>query len=165
MSSHKNQGKGGEFARGFFTPFVLDRAMRRVLHVGPAKSPGGMANVIRLLNEHPPEGWSSDIMCTTLPGNAMRKLWMWFRSLQRIRNHHADIVHIHCASDWSLRRKKSIAKRAKAPVVFHIHSGQFDASLKSQLARYHIVTLTPTWSERLEPLIGPSTVVPNQWIH
>ena len=161
MSSHKNQGNGGEFARGFFTPFVLDRAMRRVLHVGPAKSPGGMANVIRLLNEHPPEGWSSDIMCTTLPGNAMRKLWMWFRSLQRIRNHHADIVHIHCASDWSLRRKKSIAKRAKAPVVFHIHSGQFDASLKSQLARYHIVTLTPTWSERLEPLIGPSTVVPN----
>ena len=53
MSSHKIQGKGGEFARGFFTPFVLDRVMRRVLHVGPCDTPGGMATVMQTLAEFP----------------------------------------------------------------------------------------------------------------
>ena len=88
---------------------------------------------------------------------------MWFRSLQRIRNHHADIVHIP-AHLIGHPPEKSIAKRAKHP-VFHIHSGQFDASLKSQLARYHIVTLTPTWSERLNLSLGHQQWSQTQWIH
>ena len=94
-----------------------------------------------------------------LPGNAMRKLWMWFRSF-RIRNHHADIVHIHCASDWSLRRKNQLLNEQKHPWFFIFILVNLCIAQKS-VGSLPYQALTPTWSERRDPLIGPSTVVPN----
>ena len=34
--------------------------MRKVLHVGPCDTPGGMAKVIEILSENPPEGWAAE---------------------------------------------------------------------------------------------------------
>ena len=34
--------------------------MRKVLHVGPCNTPGGMAKVIEILSENPPEGWAAE---------------------------------------------------------------------------------------------------------
>ena len=73
---------------------------------------------------------------------------------KEIKNGDFDLVHIHCASDWSYKRKLSIAKVANAPVVFHIHSGKFDIDTKGNLRDYHVVCLSENWSEKLRPLIG-----------
>jgi glycosyltransferase involved in cell wall biosynthesis len=85
----------------------------------------------------------------------------WRVARKQIKNGDFDLVHIHSASDWSYRRKLSIAKVAKAPVVFHIHSGKFDIDTKSDLDNYQVVCLSEGWSEKLEPLIGDSISVPN----
>ena len=85
----------------------------------------------------------------------------WRIAKKQIKNGDFDLVHIHSASDWSYRRKLSIAKVAKAPVVFHIHSGKFDIDTKSELKDYQVVCLSEGWCERLKPLIGDSISVPN----
>jgi glycosyltransferase involved in cell wall biosynthesis len=85
----------------------------------------------------------------------------WRIAKRQIKNGDFDLVHIHSASDWSYRRKLSIAKVAKAPVVFHIHSGKFDIDTKSELNDYQVVCLSEGWCERLKPLIGDSISVPN----
>ena len=40
--------------------------MRRVLHVGPCNTPGGMAKVIEILSQNPPNGWVADTWIATL---------------------------------------------------------------------------------------------------
>ena len=72
MSSLKMVGEGGEFVRGFFTPFPLVRGMRRVLHVGPCDTPGGMATVMHTLAEFPPEGWEAELLASHAPGGCGR---------------------------------------------------------------------------------------------
>lgn len=135
--------------------------MRRVVHVGPLMAPGGMSSVIKILAANPPEGWRTSSCNTYSRRGAIQKLRRWQIAKKEIKTGNFDLVHIHCASDWSYKRKVSIAKVAKAPVVFHIHSGRFDIDTKSDLQDYEVVCLSETWSERLKPLIGDSISVPN----
>ena len=135
--------------------------MRRVVHVGPTMAPGGMSSVIHILAANPPEGWRSSSCNTFSTKGIRRKMKRWRVARKQIKNGDFDLVHIHSASDWSYRRKLSIAKVAKAPVVFHIHSGKFDIDTKSDLDDYQVVCLSEGWSVRLKPLIGDSISVPN----
>lgn len=137
------------------------RHMRRVVHVGPTMAPGGMASVIHLLAANPPEGWRSSSCNTFSSKGVRRKFKRWRIAKKEIKNGDFDLVHIHSASDWSYRRKLSIAKVAKAPVIFHIHSGKFNIDTKSDLDDYQVVCLSEAWSEKLKPLIGESISVPN----
>ena len=135
--------------------------MRRVVHVGPTMAGGGMASVIHLLAEHPPDGWRASTCNTFSTKGVMRKLKRWRIAKKEIKNGNFDIVHIHCASDWSYKRKLSIAKVANAPVIFHIHSGKFDIDAKSDLKDYQVVCLSDGWCEKLRHLVGDSISVLN----
>ncbi len=135
--------------------------MRRVVHVGPLMAPGGMSSVIKLLAANPPEGWRASSCNTYSRRGILQKLRRWRIARKEIKNGDFDIVHIHCASDWSYKRKLSIAKVANAPVIFHIHSGRFNIDTKSDLDDYHVVCLSESWSKKLQPLIGDSISVPN----
>lgn len=135
--------------------------MRKVLHVGPLEAQGGISKVMQILAAYPPDGWSSTVLNTASSKGIFTKLVTWFRAKKEIQTIHADLVHIHSAANWSFRRKLSLAKKVQCPVVFHIHSGNFKVEAKKNLNRYHLVTLTEGWAERLEPLIGPSTVISN----
>ena len=135
--------------------------MRRVVHVGPTMAGGGMASVIHLLAEYPPDGWRASTCNTFSTKGVMRKLKRWRIAKKEIKNGDFDLVHIHCASDWSYKRKISIAKVAKCPVIFHIHSGKFDIDAKKELEDYQVVCLSKSWSERLRPLVGDSLYVLN----
>jgi glycosyltransferase involved in cell wall biosynthesis len=135
--------------------------MRKVLHVGPHNQRGGIATVMEILAENPPKGWISEIISTSSNSNIFSKLVQWRRAKRKVANSDADIVHIHSAADWSFRRKISIAKTANAPVIFHIHSGNFNIKCKEKLSNYLVVVLSDTWRERLEPYVGESVVVSN----
>ena len=135
--------------------------MRRVVHVGPLMAPGGMSSAITILAANPPKGWRASSCNTYSRRGKLQKLRRWRIARNKIKNGDFDLVHIHCASDWSYKRKLSIAKVANCPVIFHIHSGRFDIDTKSDLSEYQVVCLSPTWSEKLKPLVGDSISVPN----
>ena len=135
--------------------------MRRVVHVGPTMAPGGMSSVIHTLAANPPEGYRASSCNTYSSKGVRRKIKRWRIAKKQIKNGDFDIVHIHSASDWSYKRKISIAKVAKAPVIFHIHSGKFDIDAKSDLVDYQVVCLSPNWSEKLQHLVGDSISVLN----
>ena len=44
----------------------LTTDMRKVLYVGPCNTPGGMAKVIQILSQNPPEGWQAEVLCRIL---------------------------------------------------------------------------------------------------
>ena len=135
--------------------------MRRVVHVGPSMAKGGMATVISTLVDNPPEGWTASICNTYSDSNIIKKLSEWRKAKKFVKYAKYDLLHIHCASGWSYRRKLSIAKAAKSPVVFHIHSGKFNINAKSDLENYQVVCLSENWSKKLKTLIGDSISVPN----
>ena len=146
--------------------------MRKVLHVGPCNTPGGMAKVIEILSENPPEGWVADTLNSHSHKGIYSKLVAWRKAKKylSINIDNYDIVHIHSAADWSYRRKLSLAKIATKrgkQVVFHIHSGKFDKfaigknNIKSQLSQFEIVVLSNNWQEKLEPFIGKASVIEN----
>ena len=49
--------------------------MRRVLHVGPCNTPGGMAKVIEILSQNPPSGWVADTWPSHIVGNQITKFF------------------------------------------------------------------------------------------
>lgn len=157
--------------------------MRKVLHVGPCNTPGGMATVMHTLAEHPPEGWKAELLSSHAPGSVWAK-WNAYRNAirelkQRCRSqeHRPDIVHIHTAADWSWRRKArliQLARKQGLPVVIHVHSGKFDRWLDTLNPRQQAslrevfdhpstlgVVLSEGWRHRLHGLLGPLSVVPN----
>ena len=154
--------------------------MPKVLHIGPCDTPGGMANVMRILAEHPPEGWQAELLSSHVVGSPWAK-WRAYRkarkSLIQILSDDArrpDIVHLHTAADWSWWRKRrfaQLAHKAGVPNIVHIHSGQFDSwlgapdSSRSKAAKSfleanksHTVVLGDGWKQRLESHLG--TVFP-----
>ena len=135
--------------------------MRQVIHVGPYESRGGISKVMQLLSDHPPEGWSASILNTTSNGTVFSKLYRWYSAIRKIKHYRADIIHIHSAAGWSFRRKLSLARRVRCPVVFHIHSGNFSTQAQKAMRSFHCVTLTEGWAKRLKPLIGHSHVIAN----
>lgn len=149
--------------------------MPHVIHVGPCESPGGIRTVMRTLAKHPPEGWTASL----LPSHANRTLSMVFtawkaaRALRALPVDDSPVVHLHAASDWSLRRKLRLAARCQHPVVLHLHSGDTARWLQAKAGRAvrvraaieaHVsvvVVLDEAWKTLLEPLIGQVEVVPN----
>ena len=154
-----------------------------MLHIGPCDSPGGMANVMRILAEHPPEGWQAELLASHVVGSPWAK-WRAYRKarstlIRRLNNpkQRPDVVHLHTAADWSWWRKRRFALLAHAAgckIVVHIHSGKFDQWLGDSNSKRSIslraftektgaktVVLSNDWKERLEPSIGLTYVVSN----
>ena len=158
--------------------------MRRVLHVGPANSAGGMATVMRLLGENPPDGWHSQTIATHCDGSLIAKILVWRRAKREIRSilranspNRPNVVHIHSAADWSFARKSKVmrlCKSAGVSCILHIHSGKFDSWLGKPSDRRAIrvrkviadtgakvVVLSDNWAKTLNPLIGQTQVIVN----
>ena len=155
--------------------------MRKVLHVGPCHSPGGMATVIHTLADHPPHGWTASLLSSHAEGG-IRKKWKAYRTARKEidkvcskNSDRPDVIHLHAAADWSWRRKVRlirIAQHHDVPCIVHLHSGQFDDWLidGGQKRQTHVrsvleekgvqgVVLSTAWNERLSPLIGSLEVV------
>ena len=146
--------------------------MRRVLHIGPCNTPGGMAKVIEILSQNPPHGWNTDVLDSYSKGNILTKLLAWRKAQTYLKKHAGkfDIIHIHSAAGWSYKRKLSLARiviKQKTQVIFHIHSGQFDQfakqrkNIKNELKSANIVVLSNYWQEKLQPIIGDCTIINN----
>ena len=159
------------------------RTMRKVLHVGPCDTPGGMATVMHTLAEFPPEGWQAELLASHAPGG----LWAKWRAYRRARRElkrrcsnptlRPDIVHVHTAADWSWRRKARlirIAQNHAIPTIVHVHSGQFDSWLAKggdrrrqqvknvlSMPQTQTIVLSSAWKERLKPTIGAAEIVGN----
>ena len=149
--------------------------MPHVIHVGPCESPGGIRTVMRTLAKHPPEGWTASL----LPSHANRTLGMMFaawkaaRALRALPSDASIVVHLHAASDWSLRRKLRLAARCRHPVTLHLHSGDTARWLQAKPGRAArvrsaieahvtvVVVLDEAWKDLLEPLVGSVEVASN----
>lgn len=157
--------------------------MRKVLHIGPCDTPGGMATVMHTLAEFPPKGWQAELLASHAPGG----LWAKWRTYRRARkelirrcsssDERPDVVHVHTAADWSWRRKArliGIAQENDISIVVHFHSGQFQdwlenggqkrkTSVRTVLEKENIVgvVLSKHWAEILGPAIGELMYVPN----
>ena len=155
--------------------FRMACGMPHVIHVGPCDSPGGIRTVMRTLTEHPPEGWTASLVASHAPTRvamllAARKA---AHELRRLSDDGKTVVHLHAASDWSLRRKLRLAAACKAPVVLHLHSGDTARWLRASAKRAGrirsviqrhvdaVVVLDTAWKDVLEPMIGAVEVVPN----
>lgn len=155
--------------------FRMACGMPHVIHVGPCDSPGGIRTVMRTLTEHPPEGWTASLVASHAPTRvamllAARKA---ARALRRLSDDGKTVVHLHAASDWSLRRKLRLAAACTAPVVLHLHSGDTARWLRASAKRAGrirsviqrhvdaVVVLDTAWKDVLEPMIGAVEVVPN----
>ncbi len=156
--------------------------MRKVLHVGPCNTPGGMATVMHTLAEFPPEGWEAELLASHAPGG----LWAKWRAYRRARRElkrrcsdpalRPDVVHVHTAADWSWRRKARLigCLPVETGVVIHIHSGKFDAWLGKPESKHSasftktvqqykatVVVLSEAWKETLAPIIGDTLAISN----
>jgi len=150
-------------------------SMPHVIHVGPCNSPGGMRTVMRTLVQHPPEGWTASLLASHAPGRMamVRAARKAARSLRSLTDAEPVVVHLHAASDWSLRRKLRLAAVCRHPVVLHLHSGDTARWLRTnpkRAARIRaaieahvdvVVALSDAWKEALEPLLGSVCAVPN----
>ena len=162
--------------------------MRRVLHIGPCESNGGMKNVMLSLANHPPTGFEASLLSSHKTGSILTK-WMAFRKatkkLSQIiskNNTKPDVIHIHTAADWSWRRKKRFvikARQANIATIIHIHSGKFNTwldpsgtnspnanratKMKQFLSEQKVqtVVLSEEWKAILEPMIGDVEVISN----
>ena len=162
--------------------------MRRVLHIGPCESNGGMKNVMLSLANHPPTGFEASLLSSHKTGSILTK-WMAFRKatkkLSQIISKNStkpDVIHIHTAADWSWRRKKHFvtkARQADIATIVHIHSGKFNTwldpsgvnspnanratKMKQFLSEQKVqtVVLSEEWKAILEPMIGDVEVISN----
>ena len=150
----------------------LPTDMRKVLHVGPCNTPGGMAKVMEILSQNPPEGWQAEVLSSHSPKNLIQKLNAWLKARKWIKKNYKnyDVIHLHSAAGFSYRRKLNLARlshKLGISVIFHIHSGQFDRfasnnkQIKTQLEPFTKVVLSDYWKETLEPIIGACHVLPN----
>lgn len=156
--------------------------MRKVLHVGPCDTPGGMATVMHTLTEFPPEGWQAELLASHATGG----LWAKWRAYRRARkelirrcsspDERPDVVHVHTAADWSWRRKARLIALLpdEIGVVIHVHSGKFGAWLGMESSKRvlsfkntvensqaTVVVLSEAWSTILTPTIGETLAISN----
>ena len=99
--------------------------VRRVLHIGPSETRGGMGSSIRRMCKNPPEGWQADSIPTHADGNILNILNAWRigrrKFTRSIRENVPDIIHIHTATRFSWLRKRScihIAQRSGYPRLY-----------------------------------------------
>ena len=136
--------------------------MRRVLHVGPVQSKGGMQATIHHHLEHPPPGWQTEAISTHVDGSILSKLNAWIQAKStlknRLRDDPPDLVHVHTAtrfSWWRKRRAVTMSVRAGIPTVLQVHSGNFDAFLTNRPS-----AATTFRSVCAEPLVTPVALTP-----
>jgi len=153
--------------------------MRKVIHLGPVNSRGGMSAVIKSLVGHPPENWFAEALATHADDSVIAMLGAWGSSRSELRRvvraSQIDLAHIHVTHSASWWRKKDlmrICERNEVPTVIHIHSGRFDdfcsgfagSSVRRTLRRTgrRTVVLEQRWLDRLANWIPPdSEVIPN----
>ncbi len=111
--------------------------MRKVLHVGPCDTPGGMATVMHTLADHPPEGWEAELLASHAPGG----LWAKWRAYRRARR--------------ELKRRCSDAN-PPSRCRSRPYGGRLVANTRG-------VVLSSAWEERLQPMIGAVEVVGNPY--
>ncbi len=152
--------------------------MRRVLHIGPCESRGGMSSVIRSMVKNPPNGWEAEQLNSH--GNGIiEKIVNWKGARDRLKGKNTalgtDIVHFHVTHSLSWWRKRNllgICKKRGIPVVVHIHSGKFEKfcsgiagiSVRRSLRRKNcrVIVLEKRWLSLLSKWIPEdSVVVPN----
>jgi glycosyltransferase involved in cell wall biosynthesis len=133
---------------------------RRVLVVGPSKSLGGIASVIRM---HGTTQLWKDTHCRVLStyeeGSSLRKLSASLKAYLQapflIRQ--ASLIHVHVAAQHSMMRKMPImllAKLLRRPYIVHVHA----AGEKS------LFIDTPQWMVRLAFLLSYRVIVlSNKW--
>ena len=107
--------------------------MKRVVHLGPIHSNGGMSSVMKLLIEYSPDGWIASSINTHSDGEITAKIISWNNSKKELKEiinkNEIDIAHIHVTHSMSWWRKislKKICKKNNIPTIIHIHSGRFD---------------------------------------
>ena len=154
--------------------------MRKVIHLGPLNSRGGMSAVIKSLVKHPPEHWIAEALATHADDSVIAMLGAWGSSRSKLRRiaraGQIDLAHIHVthsASWWRKRDLMRICERSGVPTVVHIHSGRFDdfcsgfagGSVRRTLHKTgrRTVVLEERWLNRLANWIPiDSEVIPNQ---
>ena len=146
--------------------------MRRVLHIGPCDTPGGMAKVMNILAENPPDGWVSEMLSSHTVSGIFSKIIVWRKARAFLKKNKSeiDLLHIHSAAGFSYRRKLNLAKLAnklEIPTILHIHSGQFDQmaekrkGIEKELLPFTIVVLNNYWKDILQPIIGKCYAISN----
>ena len=156
--------------------------MRRVLHVGPCSTPGGMSKVIEILSQNPPDGWVAETLQSHIVSNPIAKYFFHRGAIKQFiqiitGEKKPDVVHIHTAADWSWKRKStyvSLCKQYNVPCILHIHSGNFVNWLGKQNSqrcqkfrkataseKCRVVVLNDAWKEEIEPLIGDCQAINN----
>jgi glycosyltransferase involved in cell wall biosynthesis len=149
--------------------------MKRVVHLGPSESKGGMAAVIENMAKNAPDGWISEII-STHADSAIRSIIRWRNGLREfssgLKVGRYDIAHVHVTHSMSWWRKLSFIKKCEKfdiPVVIHIHSGKFDVfcsgfagkSVRKTTYKKNrkTVVLEERWRKKLSDWIPPDSEV------
>ena len=129
--------------------------MRRVLHLGPCNSPGGMSVVIRNMQNNTPDGWEveNDRYSWKFDNWEDCPMGLFRSELRRkLESGKVNLVHIHATHAFSWWRKSGLMKicdKFGVPVVVQIHSGKFDKfcsgisglSVRRRLSNKNVKTL------------------------
>ncbi len=136
--------------------------LKRVLHVGPVESRGGMQATIRHHLKHPPVDWITESINTHVDGSPVAKINAWCKAKKelksRLKNDPPDVVHIHTATSYSWWRKIRATKmciNAKVPVILQIHAGNFNRFLQNSNA-----VKTDFFKISSHPLVTPVALTP-----
>lgn len=152
--------------------------MKRVVHLGPSESPGGMSVVIKNMLNHPPQGWVAESIATH-GKSIIVTLKKWLSSRRELKDkisrEEIDLAHIHVTHSFSWWRKRGlmeICRKGGVPLVIQIHSGKFEKfcsgfsgnSVKKELSKPNrkTILLEERWKERLSEWVpADSVIVPN----
>ena len=149
--------------------------MKRVVHLGPSESKGGMAAVIENMAKNAPDGWISEVI-PTHADSAIRSIIRWRNGLREfssgLKDGRYDIAHVHVTHSMSWWRKLSFIKKCEKfdiPMVIHIHSGKFDVfcsgfagkSVRKTTYKKNrkTVVLEERWRKKLTDWIPPDSEV------
>jgi len=153
---------------------------KKVLHVGPALTRGGMGRTIQRLHRNPPTDWDSDFVQTHADGGLLAILVAWIKGkkefLRKLKEK-PDLIHVHSATKASWYRKRKIIQQAtkmNIPTIVHLHSGSFDKFGKGWVGRdiarvlsldgVHPVVLSSYWKEWLQPMVTNEVrIIPNPY--
>ena len=150
--------------------------MRRVVHLGPIGSKGGMSTVVASLCFNPPDNWISESIPTHSERGLMGKYSAYINAKRELKssihNGGIDVAHFHVThgvSWWRKRLLMRICQRSNLPFVVHIHSGRFDdycsgiagGSVRgiTQNSNCRVVVLEDRWLKKLESWIPEDSVV------
>ena len=85
----------------------LPTDMRKVLHVGPCNTPGGMAKVIQILSQNPRKAGRLRYYHRILLRISSKKLNVWLKNRKWIKKNYKnyDVIHVHSAAELFISKK------------------------------------------------------------